>query len=552
MPPSAYSDFEGGKYIFRVYLTESSGGVLGANFMRKRNVIFDADGGRVDFADSNCNYEDYSDAYYDPPDVPFSMPPVPAPIELPKDSNNCSMEPAGYCSALCDRTFTRRALRQQERTGVDDKDKSTAGNGAGKVEYNRNKNSGSSSGDDIISLTGHINNKNDKNKDKNNKNKDKSKKATDYVSEGLQTFFDDCNGTYIKRPCMEYCTADNEIARGASVHCLDTTWSECGKDCTQHRMVGQSKKGQCTHQKEVRSCAVDNCPQQNSDFFVFADLKFWFPAATFPRSWEKIFEDDLFSAFSAILKIPAGNMDMLVDMETKSDDTEATRRLSSSRHHDHMGRRRLVREKVKHYVKLQLQIVISRKLYPRVEYFNNAVQFVLEMLDTEGFRLGDFLIPELAIIGKQRDGDRIYRYSMLFPEDIIVQRAVALPMGGIRDPINIPNAIPIIAEQGQSSAGTTREYILIGVLLGCVVVMSIVCMLYCRLKSEYAALAKEKVLSSGTSIVRMLKRVAPKSNNRKSQENGRDFFPSARGDGSGNDLLGGGDSDDENAEEDGL
>lgn len=31
----------GGKYAFRVYVSESSGAILGANFMKEMNVIFD-------------------------------------------------------------------------------------------------------------------------------------------------------------------------------------------------------------------------------------------------------------------------------------------------------------------------------------------------------------------------------------------------------------------------------------------------------------------------------------------------------------------------------
>jgi hypothetical protein len=85
-----------------------------------------------------------------------------------------------------------------------------------------------------------------------------------------------------------------------------------------------------------------------------------------------------------------------------------------------------------------------------------------------------------------------------------VQRAVALPMGGIRDPINIPNAIPVGTDP--TSSTTTGEYFLIGVALGSVVVVLFVLVLYCRLRAEYAAMAKDKVLSSGTSIIQMLKK----------------------------------------------
>lgn len=43
-------------YIPRIYFTESSGGVLGANAMRGYNVLFDMENDRVGFARSDCNY----------------------------------------------------------------------------------------------------------------------------------------------------------------------------------------------------------------------------------------------------------------------------------------------------------------------------------------------------------------------------------------------------------------------------------------------------------------------------------------------------------------
>ena len=42
------------RYAFRIYLTEPSGTVLGANFMLGYNVIFDYDGRRIGFAKSDC------------------------------------------------------------------------------------------------------------------------------------------------------------------------------------------------------------------------------------------------------------------------------------------------------------------------------------------------------------------------------------------------------------------------------------------------------------------------------------------------------------------
>lgn len=41
----------------RIYLTESMGGVLGANVMRDHNVVFDYDNHRVGFAEGTCDYK---------------------------------------------------------------------------------------------------------------------------------------------------------------------------------------------------------------------------------------------------------------------------------------------------------------------------------------------------------------------------------------------------------------------------------------------------------------------------------------------------------------
>lgn len=40
----------------RIYLTESMGGVLGANVMRDHNVVFDYDNHLVGFAEGICDY----------------------------------------------------------------------------------------------------------------------------------------------------------------------------------------------------------------------------------------------------------------------------------------------------------------------------------------------------------------------------------------------------------------------------------------------------------------------------------------------------------------
>lgn len=64
--PSSYLEFHkdgggsaggAGRYTPRIYLTEGSGAVLGANAINEHNVIFDPDGLRVGFARSSCRYD---------------------------------------------------------------------------------------------------------------------------------------------------------------------------------------------------------------------------------------------------------------------------------------------------------------------------------------------------------------------------------------------------------------------------------------------------------------------------------------------------------------
>jgi hypothetical protein len=58
MRPDAYLEHQGSnRYVPRVYLTESTGAVLGANFMQDHNVLFDEHSNRIGFARSDCSYE---------------------------------------------------------------------------------------------------------------------------------------------------------------------------------------------------------------------------------------------------------------------------------------------------------------------------------------------------------------------------------------------------------------------------------------------------------------------------------------------------------------
>ncbi len=58
VPPLSYMEhMKGDRYASRVYLTEHTGSVLGANFMNLHNVVFDIDNLRIGFAPSDCEYK---------------------------------------------------------------------------------------------------------------------------------------------------------------------------------------------------------------------------------------------------------------------------------------------------------------------------------------------------------------------------------------------------------------------------------------------------------------------------------------------------------------
>lgn len=55
IPATQYMEkSKNGKYCSSVYLSEPSGGVIGANLMLNHDVIFDVDKKRVGFAQADC------------------------------------------------------------------------------------------------------------------------------------------------------------------------------------------------------------------------------------------------------------------------------------------------------------------------------------------------------------------------------------------------------------------------------------------------------------------------------------------------------------------
>ena len=79
----------GGRYTPRIYLTEGTGAVLGANAINEHNVIFDPDGLRVGFARSLCTYDKVHSSH----DFATSTNDVPkTPVKTPAKSNNAAQK----------------------------------------------------------------------------------------------------------------------------------------------------------------------------------------------------------------------------------------------------------------------------------------------------------------------------------------------------------------------------------------------------------------------------------------------------------------------------
>jgi hypothetical protein len=156
------------------------------------------------------------------------------------------------------------------------------------------------------------------------------------------------------------------------------------------------------------------------------------------------------------------------------------------------------------YLKLQVQITIPRHSFSRVEYFNNQIDAIHTFLTTNGQTIGTRLIPLLEQISMRLDQKSIRRYVLMQPADITCQRAVALPINNERGGDNyLPKEISKKILDPEGTAVTQSPILMIALLMGSVIVLVVMCVFYWRLKSEFAALSKEKVLSGRTSMIQM-------------------------------------------------
>ena len=402
MPWNNYMDKVGTDlYAFRIYLTEGSGAVLGANFMDGYNVIFDKSNKRVGFAKSDCVYESFAvketeAPTYAPTAVPGAAPTTPvAPGCVPVT------KPVRECDARCN------TYQEESHTY----------NKAGKQEN------------------------------------------VEYCAGSAPT----ADSKRVSKDCNVSC-AGNKIVRGVDT-CPEKAWNVCLKSCIQSREMpdqAQLAKSVCSYTQQTRSCYSGDCPMQDGDMLVFIDMR----VGVQPSQWSYVYSEVFFGALASIFKVNEQNIELLNDARSE------------------------------YYLsaKLHFQIRLKSKDYPSKKELTAAAQGIPVLVWKEDFAA--VLIAALEVQSQRTDQIDYSRYGFLNPaSDVEVLNAVALPIGDVRDPIEIPveSDQPQVIQKIKAVFEGKEEYFFVGVGITMSLVICCMMWLYFRLHRERFALAKEKV-----------------------------------------------------------
>mmetsp|Transcript_10692 Transcript_10692/g.10338 ORF Transcript_10692/g.10338 Transcript_10692/m.10338 type:complete len:234 (+) Transcript_10692:350-1051(+) len=164
-------------------------------------------------------------------------------------------------------------------------------------------------------------------------------------------------------------------------------------------------------------------------------------------------------------------------------------------------------------VKLHFQLRLKAKDFHTVQALHAAAQAIPYAVWEPEFKTD--LVNNLIITSKKIDHLDYSRYGYLVETDVEVLNAMALPLGEIRDPFEIP-----MDEDGASVTNHIKDtvqnqidLILLGVAIACLAVLSCVLMMYYRLKLEHAALEKDK---QGGSLRGLWNRFVKKEGNSRS------------------------------------
>lgn len=456
MPVTSYLDSVGqGKYTFRIYLTEKSGGVLGANFMNDLNVIFDVDNQRLGFVKSTCNFEEFNSPVTNTPTMAPSKPP-----SAEGSSNDGSESSAGGCGTTTPLTYSPYT---QCSARCDQPDNAA------------------------------------------------------YMSSGTQDFIASCSPSassssatdlIITRPCAENCT--HSLSVRGDPKCPDTPWTECSHACittrkvvplTEPLMKKVVSHGNvnyvCNYQTQTSACYTAQCPRQDGDYLLYIDLHLRVDASR----WSYVYAESFFVAFTSLFHLPSPhNVELLNNYNSDSS-------LASSSSSSSYGS-----GSSKSALRLHFQIRLKRRDYKSELLLHDAAETIITK-----FRSADFsrdLLETLDAISQVQDRNAQRRFGWLYAQDIVVLSAVALPIGDTRNPYDTAHrgggpkgangGSGGVEDDGNGGNGEQRyslfgivrltmsELLLIGGAIAVVSVLGVVIYLHLRLREEYALLSKDK------------------------------------------------------------
>lgn len=230
----------------------------------------------------------------------------------------------------------------------------------------------------------------------------------------------------------------------------------------------------CATQQQTRTCYTGSCPVEDGDYLVFLDMR----VRVEPSRWSYVYSEAFFAAFAILFEVRESSMELLNDAST-----EYT-----------MG------------VKLHFQLRLRRKDFDSVMDLHKAAQSI--PLEVWGPRFGADFLEALNKVSLQLDKLDFSRFGYLLPEDVEILNAMALPIGDVRDPVEVPmdDHAPVIYDRIKGGIGISNQIdlLLAGVALGALALMFCVLCMYYRLRQEHAALEKDKVM--GGSLRRMWNR----------------------------------------------
>ncbi len=428
MPWTSYIDKVGqGKFAFRIYLTEGSGAVLGANFMNGYNVIFDRDQQRVGFAKSDCKYDDFV--------IKKTLPPVVAPTPAP----------------------TKVGATHAPTTAEQ------------KAKDSKKKRSGSPSEDPCATKAS-----------TQCTAKCRKEAGAAYMQSGEQTILEPCDSdkhtldtpSSSVKACNQPCVG-SAMVRGKP-ECPEKAWGACQHQCVQSRQFPSSEelsRGVCHYVTQTRPCYSGECPLNDGDMLVFIDMR----VSVSPQDWTYVHTEVFFGALTNIFGLKAGSIELLNDAST-----EYTRG-----------------------AKLHFQIRLKAKDFKDTAALTKAAQAIPRKAWMASF--GETLVRAIEAESQYQERIDFSRYGSLSGKDVEILNAAALPVGDVREPVEIPNeGGTVIINHIQETLKNREDYLLLGVAIASLSCMLCMACFYIRLHRQNEQLSKEKIES--TTLMRVYNR----------------------------------------------